>query len=265
MLRGTNLGWRVARGLFRARPDVFYPLEQSHVNLAREIFGLEVPGPKTEIAVDAYVDLLRQVQEYVSSPDAEHRNIAAMSHDAEKRWPSVNKDEKSQVPEAGVTPVNAEAEAHSIPGENSSYGIENLIADGCFLPRSEIQSVLHTLRHKKNVILQGAPGTGKTWLAQRLGWILADERRADTVRVGQFHPNTSYEDFVRGYRPEVTEAGAAELALKDGPFLRLADRAQEAPEINHVMVIEEINRGNPARSVRCSRPSRPPSAPRSTP
>lgn len=248
VLEGTNLGWMIATGLFRARPNVFFPLEQAHERLVEELFDIHVPPPEDAAAVDAYVNLVRRVQEYLSSPAAQYRTIAEMSHDTEGK--KVALDKAPNLPSGQFPVTTASAGQEDAPDrDDASYGVDHLLADGCFLPPSEIQTVLHTLRHKKNLILQGAPGTGKTWLAQRLGWILAGERRADTVRVVQFHPNTSYEDFVRGYRPQAADDGAAGLALTDGPFLKLADRAREAPEVNHVMVIEEINRGNPARSL----------------
>ena len=69
------------------------------------------------------------------------------------------------------------------------------------------------------------------------------------MQVVQFHPNTAYEDFVRGYRPHSEDSGAAGLKLVDGPFLRLSERAHTKPLENFTMVIEEINRGNPARAL----------------
>ena len=91
--------------------------------------------------------------------------------------------------------------------------------------------------------MQGPPGTGKTWLAKRLAYVLIgfrDERRIVTV---QFHPNLSYEDFVRGWRP----SGDGTLALVDGIFLEAVKAAHAEPALPFVIVIEEINRGNPAQ------------------
>ena len=130
-----------------------------------------------------------------------------------------------------------------------AYSLDDLIDDGCFVPRAELEAILEALQQQKNVILQGAPGTGKTWLARRLGWVMAGRKSGPEVQVVQFHPNTSYEDFVRGYRPQATEDGHGSLALVDGPFLRLAERAHRDPSANFTMVIEEINRGNPARAL----------------
>lgn len=244
-----DLGWRIATGLFYARPRTFFPLQRSHMKLARDMFGIQLPRPGDTGAAKAYVSLLRQVHQYLASPTAHHHSIADMSVDAEGTKGTVTTRRNLFTEPYAAVPAGA-GEEDDVAVDDAGYGVDHLVADGCFLPRAEIESVLHTLRHKKNVILQGAPGTGKTWLAQRLGWILAGERRADTVRVVQFHPNTSYEDFVRGYRPQATDdGGAAGLVLTDGPFLKMADQARENLELSHVMVIEEINRGNPARSL----------------
>ena len=122
------------------------------------------------------------------------------------------------------------------------YDIGNIISDGCFLDRATLESMLQSLQAKRNVILQGPPGTGKTWLAKKLAYALIGQRDEDKVRQIQFHPNLSYEDFVRGWRPQ----SDGTLGLVDGPFLQLAEVARQDPNGTYVMVIEEINRGNPA-------------------
>ena len=102
--------------------------------------------------------------------------------------------------------------------------------------------MLRRLQTKQNIILQGPPGTGKTWLAKRLAYALIGQKDDSKVRSFQFHPNMSYEDFVRGWRPD----GKGGLVLADGPFLQLCDDARQDPDGKYVIVIEEINRGNPA-------------------
>ena len=129
------------------------------------------------------------------------------------------------------------------PESPQGYAVENIVSDGCFLPESELLSILDRLRAKKNLILQGPPGTGKTWLARKLAFALMGSRSESRVRPFQFHPNLSYEDFVRGWRPD----SAGRLALVDGPFLEAAINAREDPSNSYVVVIEEINRGNPAQ------------------
>jgi 5-methylcytosine-specific restriction protein B len=121
------------------------------------------------------------------------------------------------------------------------YGVSDMIAEGVFLPEEELESMLRRLRSKKNLVLQGAPGVGKTFIAKKLAFALAEARDDTRVAVVQFHPSYSYEDFVRGYRP-TGEAGKFELI--DGPFLRECERAANDPDRAYVLIIDEINRGN---------------------
>jgi 5-methylcytosine-specific restriction enzyme B len=123
------------------------------------------------------------------------------------------------------------------------YSLENVIAEGCFLGRDTLERMLRTLRGKKNLVLQGPPGTGKTWLARRLGFALIGERDESRLRAVQFHPTLSYEDFVRGLRPNAD----GKLDVVDGVFLRAVEAAKGTPTVPFVVVIEEINRGNPAQ------------------
>ena len=133
------------------------------------------------------------------------------------------------------------------PGEEQPetplhYEVGNIISDGCFLGRATLESMLQGLEAKRNMILQGPPGTGKTWLAKKLAYALIGQKDEDKVRQVQFHPNLSYEDFVRGFRPQ----SDGKLGLVDGPFLELSEVARQDSSGTYVMVIEEINRGNPA-------------------
>ena len=129
-------------------------------------------------------------------------------------------------------------------GEDSPppYDIGNIISEGCFLDRATLESMLQRLQTKRNIILQGPPGTGKTWLAKKLAYALIGQKDEDKVRQVQFHPNLSYEDFVRGWRPQ----SDGTLGLVDGPFLESSEVARQDSNGSYVIVIEEINRGNPA-------------------
>ncbi len=120
------------------------------------------------------------------------------------------------------------------------YGVENVLADGVFLSTGEIELALRRLRAKRLLVLQGAPGVGKTFVARKLAYALMETRDDDRIEMLQFHPSFTYEDFVRGYRP-TGEAGKFEL--KDGPFLRICERARE-DERRHVLIIDEINRAH---------------------
>ncbi|MDH6293471.1 McrB family protein [Rhodococcus opacus] len=79
--------------------------------------------------------------------------------------------------------------------------------------------------------------------ARCLGWVLCNERQSDRTALLQFHPSMSYEDFVRGFRP----GSDGKLTLIDGPLLTAAKNARQDCECDYVVVIEEINRGNPAQ------------------
>ena len=85
--------------------------------------------------------------------------------------------------------------------------------------------------------------SGKTWLAKKLAYALTGARDEARIRALQFHPSLSYEDFVRGWRP----AGNGQLTLMDGPFMEMVQLALADPDHPHIVLIEEINRGNPAQ------------------
>ena len=96
------------------------------------------------------------------------------------------------------------------------------------------------LLRKKNLILQGAPGVGKTFAAKRLAYAIMGEKDDNRVMQVQFHQNYSYEDFVMGYKPN--EEGGFEL--KNGVFYRFCKRAAADSEHKYFFIIDEINRGN---------------------
>ena len=116
------------------------------------------------------------------------------------------------------------------------------LADELLIDVEFLNDIAALLGDKGQVILYGPPGTGKTYLAQELAKVLAPDESWRTLV--QFHPSTSYEDFFEGYRPAGIGDGGIRYELTPGPLARMAERASEAPEKRHIMVIDEINRGN---------------------
>ena len=108
-----------------------------------------------------------------------------------------------------------------------------------YMTEKNYDDLVGILKNKKNIILQGAPGVGKTFAARRLAWSVMGEKDDSRIEQVQFHQNYSYEDFVMGYKP--VENG---FELKYGVFYRFCQKAANMPKKDFFFIIDEINRGN---------------------
>ena len=118
------------------------------------------------------------------------------------------------------------------------YSVEKFLEE-VYMDRKRYDAIMGLLRAKKNIILQGAPGVGKTYAAKRLAYSMMGVKDASRVMLVQFHQSYSYEDFIEGYRPS-----GAVFELVKGAFYSFCKKAAEDEENDYFFIIDEINRGN---------------------
>ena len=210
-----NVSWNLTMGLYWIRPWSFPTLDKTSRNYINEKLD-DINIPKKPPSAEEYLDILEALENKFREDTFPFSSFPELALAGWEKW-DIDEDQKS-------------------------YTLEKLATD-CFIDRSRLEKILDRLQTKKSLILQGPPGTGKTWLAKRLAFALVGRKDNSKVKALQFHPNLSYEDFVRGWRP----AGDGKLELVNGPFLQIAEAARKDPTEKHVIVIEEINRGNPAQ------------------
>ena len=119
-----------------------------------------------------------------------------------------------------------------------AYG-RNAFLEEVFMSGERYDTLVALLRHRKNVILQGAPGVGKTFAAKRLAWSMMDEQDESRIQFVQFHQNYAYEDFIMGYKPDGNG-----FRLTEGIFYEFCQRAGQDRNRDYFFIIDEINRGN---------------------
>lgn len=109
-----------------------------------------------------------------------------------------------------------------------------------FIPLPDFKQIIELLKRKKNIILQGPPGVGKTFIARKIAYEIMGYKNDANIEMVQFHQSFSYEDFIQGLRPD-SKGG---FKLTNGVFYTFCQKAHAHPDRDFFFIIDEINRGN---------------------
>lgn len=134
--------------------------------------------------------------------------------------------------------VDEDGEEETPEYEYPEYN-ETKFLEEVYIDENDYSTLVNLLKNKKNLIVEGAPGVGKTFMAKRLAYSMMGEKNTERVMMVQFHQSYSYEDFVMGYRP--SKEG---FDIKHGSFYEFCKKAAEDSENDYFFIIDEINRGN---------------------
>ena len=185
-------------------------------------------------ADEEYIKLQSNVLDEECYPDKQFRTaVTDFTHYVDRymdKEHSNNSEEEVSESKANETPIQTP--------EAETYSTTDFLEE-VFMTEDNYNHLAGLLEHKNNIILQGAPGVGKTFSAKRLAYSIMGEKDDNRVRMVQFHQNYSYEDFVEGYKPY--ENG---FKLQKGIFYNFCTQAKNDPDKKHFFIIDEINRGN---------------------
>jgi alkylated DNA nucleotide flippase Atl1 len=196
-----------------------------HSNLRRDVRWFNPGAPIDGSELRAPVPALLQSQSYIVDLTEAYDQLAAL----------VQHDTAPEPPAAVAEPARRELGFNPVTPD---------LAQSLLMDQAELSKIVDLLWERKQIILYGPPGTGKTYLASKLARHLTDD---GAVKLVQFHPSYTYEDFFEGFRPEPGGSGTLTFTLRAGPFRDFAEVAAANSSIAYILIIDEINRANLAK------------------
>ena len=245
--RKNNNNAKITMGLYWIASNSFLNIDEPNKDYIYESGKLplelvhKLPRIHSKISASDYFSIVESLKNYLESPQSELKNFNELSFAAWKYSEQVKKEKqaKKEVSESS-------APRYDLPSEDTkesekvdtSYTREDFLKE-VFVSAEDYDRLATILRLKKNIMLEGAPGVGKTFIADRLAYSLMGEKAIDRVKMVQFHQSYSYEDFIMGFRPS-----ASGFELRKGTFYQFCKQAEGDESNDYFFIIDEINRGN---------------------
>ncbi|WP_350343209.1 AAA family ATPase [Proteinivorax tanatarense] len=228
VIQQHGIQWNITFGLYWVRPWDYLTLDNNTRTALTEKLKIKIPrnSSKKTCAGADYIRLVELMKEKFDEGNYPVHSFPELSY---KAWSGeIETTVKATIPDVDVTTQI----------EYKAYTKEDFLSD-VFISEEKYQTIKSLLKRKKNLILQGAPGVGKTYAAKRLAYSIIGKKDEARIKMLQFHQSYAYEDFIMGYRPNGTG-----FELKEGPFYQFCKLASENLDEDYFFIIDEINRGN---------------------
>lgn len=227
VIEQNGVKWNITFALYWIRPLKFLPLDKNTRDFISEELKIKIQrkSSKKTCTGNDYVGLMEYLENKFTDEDYLVHSFVELSYKARS---------KRSFAEDVVYDTNDFEET-----ELEKYGKTEFLSE-VFISEENYDTLVELLNRKKNIIIQGAPGVGKTFLAKRLAYSIMGVKDDSKIKMVQFHQSYSYEDFVMGYRPN-----GSGFELKEGPFVKFCkDALEDDSNTKYFFIIDEINRGN---------------------
>lgn len=238
---------KITMALYWIAPDFFLNLDRQNKKYVYESGEIptdvikKLPKMKSKISADEYFYISDSMHHYLNSAESKLKDFKELSSMAWKYSKQINQEEKERGAGA-ISPLAEEADTGNEIGREEvvedSYTKNHFLSE-VYMTEEEYDQLTSILQMKKNIILQGAPGVGKTFVAERLAFSLMGKPDLERVMTIQFHQSYSYEDFIMGFRPSTSG-----FELRRGAFYTFCKKAESDKGHDYFFIIDEINRGN---------------------
>lgn len=251
--RSGNGNSKLTMALYWIAPDCFLNLDNRNEWFIYESGRVpedvvhSLPVVEKKIPAKKYFQLIEKMHAYLQSSYSQWNDFKELSFEAWRYSEQVNQEKKgkklaatdSVVIDENVAKIGADIEdVDEMDPEDFTYTKKDFIEE-VFMTDENYDQLSAILHRKKNIILQGAPGVGKTFAAKRLAYSIMGAKDDSRVAMVQFHQSYTYEDFIMGFRP--TCSG---FELRKGIFYNFCKKAEVDIDHAYFFIIDEINRGN---------------------